>query len=154
MAAAQEYEITGLTPSDFDEWSALFHAYIDFYKSVLPDDQYKKTFERILETREGLDAVVMRETEGDKKMVGLAHFFPQQSPWSEKKFLFLNDLFVDPSVRGKGLGRRLIEAVGDKGRSGGYSRVQWVTAHDNFTAQRLYDKVAESIFKEYRMKLD
>jgi len=90
MAAAQEYEITGLTPSDFDEWSALFHAYIDFYKSVLPDDQYKKTFERILETREGLDAVVMRETEGDKKMVGLAHFFPQQSPWSEKKFLFLN----------------------------------------------------------------
>ena len=63
------------------------------------------------------------------------------------------DLFVDPSVRGKGLGRRLIEAVADVARRDGYIRVQWLTKHDNTTAQRLYDKVAQSLFKEYRMSL-
>ncbi|PKS09623.1 hypothetical protein jhhlp_004242 [Lomentospora prolificans] len=155
MAPTPTYEVTGLTSADFDEWSAIFRAYIDFYKTSLSDEQYKKTFERLIEQREGLQAFVARETLGDKtRMVGIAHFFPSQSTWSEQKFFFLDDLFVDPSVRGKGLGRKLIQSIGDLARSKGYSRVQWVTAHDNITAQNLYNQVAQSFFKEYRMNVD
>jgi len=64
------------------------------------------------------------------------------------------DLFVEPALRGKGLGRRLIEAVTDVARKDGRSCVQWLTQHENHTAQRLYNKVAESAFKEYRIKLE
>lgn len=63
------------------------------------------------------------------------------------------DLFVESSLRGRGLGRRLIESVGDVARSKNCLHVAWTTQHDNITAQRLYNTMATSEFKEYRMEL-
>eukprot|EP00122_Pirum_gemmata_P013418 Pgem_evm1s12498 len=34
--------------SDFTEWKEIFQLYIAFYKTSLPDDQYTKTWERII----------------------------------------------------------------------------------------------------------
>jgi GNAT superfamily N-acetyltransferase len=65
----------------------------------------------------------------------------------------LKDLFVDLEVRGKGLGRKLTQAVADVAREKGYMRVQWVTKHDNIAARKLYDTLAESQFVQYRMTL-
>jgi hypothetical protein len=77
-----------------DEWSTLFRAYIVFYETSIPEDQYKKTFERILESESDLYALVMswQQADGptDGKMIAIAHFFPQQTPWSEKKIMLLN----------------------------------------------------------------
>jgi ribosomal protein S18 acetylase RimI-like enzyme len=64
-----------------------------------------------------------------------------------------SDLFIDPSVRGAGLGRKLTQAVADVGKEMGCSRVQWVTKHDNTTARKLYDTLAETQFVQYRMDL-
>lgn len=63
------------------------------------------------------------------------------------------DLFVDPEVRGEGLGRKLTQAVADFAREKGFMRVQWVTKHDNTAARKLYDTLAESQFVQYRMAL-
>jgi GNAT superfamily N-acetyltransferase len=51
----------------------------------------------------------------------------------------MNDLFVAESARGKGAGRALIEAAAAAGRERGASQLEWATAPDNLTAQRLYD---------------
>jgi ribosomal protein S18 acetylase RimI-like enzyme len=65
----------------------------------------------------------------------------------------LIDLFIDPEVRGEGLGRKLTQAVADVGKEKGFMRVQWVTKHDNTAARKLYDTLAESQFVQYRMAL-
>lgn len=64
------------------------------------------------------------------------------------------DIFVDSSVRGSGLGRKLIEAVRDIARSRDYLRVAWITGNDNVAAQGLYNKLGTSLFKEYRMAVE
>lgn len=89
--ASPEYQIVELTAADFDGWSAVFHAYIEFYKSTLEEEQYRRTFERIIEKREGLQCFVVKEVNGESpRIAGLAHFYPQQTTWGEKKILFLN----------------------------------------------------------------
>ncbi|EWG54360.1 hypothetical protein FVEG_12593 [Fusarium verticillioides 7600] len=148
------YYIAKPVRDDFEEWSKLFRAYIDFYKSKIDEAQYARTFDRIIEEKNGLRALVVRQVKGDEqKLVGIAHFFPEQTPWSEKEILLLNDLFVDPEVRGEGLGRKLTQAVADFAREKGFLRVQWVTKHDNTAARKLYDTLAESQFVQYRMTL-
>ncbi|CAI7620772.1 unnamed protein product [Penicillium pancosmium] len=156
MASSEEYKITKLNSNDFDEWSTLFRGYIDFYETTIPEEQYRKTFDRILDTNSDLYALVMRQQQGesgDGKMIAIAHFFPQQTPWSEKNIMLLNDLFVDPAVRGKGQGRKMIHAVADASKEMGCLRLQWLTKHDNVTARRLYDTMADTSFVQYRMGL-
>ncbi|KAJ5087556.1 hypothetical protein N7456_011172 [Penicillium angulare] len=156
MASTDEISITKLNHDDLNEWAALFKDYIKFYGTSLPEEQYEKTFQRILDSESDLNALVMRERQGESqetKMVGIAHFFPQQTPWSEKQMMLLNDLFVDPSLRGKGLGRKMIQAVADLSKEMGCLRLQWVTKHDNVQARRLYDTMADASFVQYRMGL-
>ncbi|KAH8653759.1 acyl-CoA N-acyltransferase [Xylariales sp. PMI_506] len=153
MSAAKEFQVSKLTAADFNEWSALFRAYIDFYETTIPDEQYPKTFKRLLDEQSDLHALVLRQGGSDGKMVGIAHFLPQQSPWSEQNVMLLNDLFIDPALRGGGLGRKMIQAVADVSKELGCSRLQWVTKHDNVTARKLYDTMAVAPFVQYRMSL-
>jgi GNAT superfamily N-acetyltransferase len=64
---------------------------------------------------------------------------------------YLQDLFTRQDVRGKGVGRALIEGVYERARTAGATRVYWQTHETNATAQRLYDSVAvRSGFIVYR----
>lgn len=92
MAFPEQFSITKLDRNDFDEWAALFRGYINFYETSITDDQYRKIFERILDSKSDLDALVMRQQgeSGNSKIIALAHFFPEQTPWSEKKIMLLN----------------------------------------------------------------
>ncbi|KAJ4004809.1 D-amino-acid N-acetyltransferase [Fusarium irregulare] len=85
------YQIEKPVRADFEEWAKLFRAYIDFYKSSIEEEQYARTFDRIIEQKNGLQALVVRKVSGEEKsLVGIAHFFPEQSPWTEKEILLLN----------------------------------------------------------------
>jgi GNAT superfamily N-acetyltransferase len=53
----------------------------------------------------------------------------------------LNDLYVVPDVRGRGIGRLLIVHCAEWAVAQGYNGVYWRTADDNHTAQRLYDSL-------------
>ena len=53
--------------------------------------------------------------------------------------VLMNDLFVVAAARGRGVGRALIEASAAVARERGAHHLEWATATDNLTAQRLYD---------------
>jgi GNAT superfamily N-acetyltransferase len=53
--------------------------------------------------------------------------------------VLMNDLFVVGEARGQGVGRALIAASADVARKRGAHHLEWATAPDNATAQRLYD---------------
>jgi GNAT superfamily N-acetyltransferase len=57
----------------------------------------------------------------------------------------LQDLFAAEHVRGRGVGKRLIEAVYEAARKAGSSRVYWQTQATNQAGRALYDKVAKHL---------
>ncbi|KAG9204468.1 hypothetical protein G6514_000925 [Epicoccum nigrum] len=148
-----DVHITPLEQSDYAEWERLFRLYIAFYKSSLPDTQYAKTFARILDPQKDLYGLVLRDATDSKKLYGLAHYFPTQTPWAEEMLMHFNDLYIDQELRGRGFGRQIIKAVAEEARKQGCSRLQWTTQHGN-PARKLYDELASCEFVQYRMSLN
>lgn len=63
----------------------------------------------------------------------------------------MQDLFVDPDIRGKGFGSALIEYVYAAAGKAGDSRVWWLTHESNADAMLLYDRIADKRgFIQYR----
>jgi ribosomal protein S18 acetylase RimI-like enzyme len=64
--------------------------------------------------------------------------------WTIAPACYLEDLYVDPDLRGHGIGRALIEDLIGMARDNGWSRIYWHTRQSNEAARRLYDKFAEA----------
>ena len=60
--------------------------------------------------------------------------------WRVENVCYLQDLYVDPDVRGSGVGRALIEAVYAEADRRGTPAVYWLTQDFNQPARRLYDR--------------
>ena len=75
--------------------------------------------------------------------LGQVDFSDIESCWSIENNCYLQDLFVDPEVRGRSIGRALIEAVYQAADEEGHPNVYWLTQHFNATGRRLYDRVGE-----------
>jgi GNAT superfamily N-acetyltransferase len=133
-------------------WDVLWAGYLEFYKTELTQAQTELTWQRLLDDEHGLNGLV---AEVDGRLVGLAHFSFTHSTWAENQDLYLEDLFVDISVRGQGFGKALILSLDDIAREEGSRKVWWETQNHNATARRLYDTVAElSEFVKYVRNID
>ena len=90
----------------------------------------------------------------DSKVVGFTHYIWRPDTWEAQDFCYLEDLYTDPKVRGKGVGRALIKAVEDIAIAKGSKRLYWTTAPDNELARTLYDKIAITNRVEYKIYLN
>jgi len=128
-----------LSASDRDAWAGLWTAYLEFYNTTLPEDIFDVFFERLLgDDPQNFNALV---AELDGKLVGLTHFLFHRHGWKIENTCYLQDLFAAPAVRGKGIGRALIEAVYAAADQAGAPSVYWLTQDNNAEARRLYDRV-------------
>jgi GNAT superfamily N-acetyltransferase len=140
--------IRPLAPEDRAQWEPLWQGYLAFYKAGVPDEVTDITFARFFDHAEPMHALV---AERDGEIVGMVHYIFHCSTWTKGPYCYLQDLFVREDVRGGGVGRELIEAVYERAKAQGASRVYWLTQEDNATARALYDKLAErSGFIQYR----
>jgi GNAT superfamily N-acetyltransferase len=73
------------------------------------------------------------------KVIGFTTIYKGFSSTRAESVAVLNDLYVQPSHRGHGFGKKLINNALREAKSMGYSRLQWLTAQDNKSAQKLYD---------------
>ena len=143
--------IRELQPDDKEAWFVLWRGYIDFYKTSVPDAQYDITWARLLDTEHSLSGLV---AEVDGAVCGIVHYSFQTSTWAPNHFCYLEDLFVNPDLRGHGLGRALIDAVRAIAVTSGSSRLYWNTDATNDTARKLYDTYTlESGKVQYRIPL-
>lgn len=140
-----------LEARDEAEWRRLWTGYLEFYETSVPEEVYKTYFQRLLgddpQDYHGLIAEV------DGKPVGLTHYLFHRHGWRIENVVYLQDLYVDPEIRGTGAGRALIEAVYAAADAAGCPSVYWLTQDFNATARRLYDQVAEvTPFIKYQRK--
>lgn len=137
-----EIVITPFRAGDRARWAELWRGYLDFYETSLPDSIYDHTWERLMAPGPvfGFGA---RLGDAAAPLVGITHYLFHEHAWSPKPVCYLQDLFVDASLRGTGCGRALIERVGKVARERGCLRLYWSTKEDNATARLLYDRLAK-----------
>jgi GNAT superfamily N-acetyltransferase len=144
--------VRAVARDDYAQWKPLWDGYNAFYgrsgPTALPDEITQTTWSRFFDAYEPVHALV---AESDGKLVGLVHYIFHRSTTFLGPTCYLQDLFTTSAMRGRGVGRALIEAVYEKARAAGCPRVYWLTHETNTTAMALYDKVAEkSGFVQYR----
>jgi GNAT superfamily N-acetyltransferase len=139
-----------LEAKDKAAWLPLFKAYIEFYKATVPDDVIEVTWARLLSGVEGVHIGYVAVDNSDKP-IGIAHVLFHRSTWSPTWYCYLEDLFVEPTLRAKGVGRKLIEAVYQEAEARQCTRTYWTTQEFNYRARGLYDQMAtKSPFVQYR----
>ena len=145
-------EIRAALAADKQRWFILWQGYLDFYKTELSTEQSELTWQRILDPEFNMKCAVAID---DGLIVGFTTYSLQNSTWSENGHCYLEDLFVDSAVRGKGVGRALIEYVKSYAIENNCSRLYWNTDEDNATARKLYDTYTlESGKRQYRIALN
>lgn len=132
-----------ITPSDYNAWRPLWDGYNAFYgrhgDTALPEQITASTWGRLLDPEEPVHALV---TELRGELIGLAHYVFHRSMIRVENVCYLSDLYTAPEMRGKGIGRALIEGVCERASRSGVSRVYWQTHKSNLAGRRLYDLVA------------
>lgn len=132
----------------------LIAAYQRFYEvEEIDEERNRAFFSRFLAPSEnGMLLGAWR----DRELVGYACLYWSFTSLVPAETVLMNDLYVAQAARGQGVGRALIEASAAAGRERGAQRLEWVTASDNETAQRLYDTTGaeRSSWIEYELPLD
>jgi GNAT superfamily N-acetyltransferase len=81
--------------------------------------------------------------------VGFAVYFFNFSTWLGRPGLYLEDLFVRPAVRGKGLGRALLERLAQIAKERGCGRMEWAVLDWNDPAIQFYRKLGAEPMNEW-----
>ena len=133
--------IRALTAADEAEWRVLWTGYLDYYETSVPEEVYVSSFARMLSGKDDEFHGMVAELDG--KLVGLVHYLFHRHGWKIENVCYLQDLYTDPTVRGKSIGRALIEATYKAADEAGAPTVYWLTQDFNEAGRRLYDRVGQ-----------
>ena len=137
-----EIFVTTFRPQDHERWITLWRDYLDFYETNLSAEIYEHTWRLLLDSDSPIHGFGARLDSAAAPLVGITHYLFHAHAWSPKEVCYLQDLFVDPTLRNKGVGRTLIERVAAMARARNCLRLYWMTKEDNAPARHLYDRLA------------
>jgi GNAT superfamily N-acetyltransferase len=143
--------IRAIEEKDKDQWLKLWAGYLEFYKSTISSEQTELTWNRLINHELKMFGFVAESKDG---IIGFTHCLFRPSTWTETDYCYLEDLFVDPNIRGKGIGRALMNKVVELAKEKNSKRVYWTTQEFNKTARVLYDSITPvSEFVQYRLPI-
>jgi ribosomal protein S18 acetylase RimI-like enzyme len=144
-------DIQRVGEDDLNDLLPLMRGYCDFYE-VDPADQALLDLSLSLIEDPEREGVQLIARDGDGAGLGFATVYWLWSTSRASRIGLMNDLFVSPDARRRGVGEALIAACLEVVRGRGLPLLQWQTAPDNRTAQALYERVGgirESWFDYY-----
>ncbi len=93
--------------------------------------------------------------EHDGRPAGFAFYFFNYSTWKGRPGIYLEDLFVEPELRGLGIGKALLKRVAAIAIEKGCQRLQWQVLDWNTPAIDFYEAMGGEFMDEWRtVKLD
>ena len=149
---AEDVEIRPARVDEIEEMLPLIRAYCEFYETEPQDEGLREMF-RTLITDPSQGAVFIARDGG--RAVGFAALGWKWSSLKAARMGYLEDLFVDPEARGKGIADALIDACAARCRELGMPAMAWQTAPDNHRAQQVYNRTGAEFdtYLEYDLKL-
>ncbi len=85
------------------------------------------------------------------EVVGFAVFFTNFSTFLAQPGLYLEDLYVQPRQRGRGVGEALLSRVGRIAVERDYGRFEWSVLDWNANAIRFYEKMGATVMPDWRI---
>ncbi|ALF59043.1 GNAT family N-acetyltransferase [Psychrobacter urativorans] len=151
MTTKNSITIAPLSNTDYDAWLSLWQNYLTFYETSLPLETTNATWQKLLDNHVPIHGFGAWK---DGTLVGMTHVVLHPNTWNITDCCYLEDLYVNESVRGQGVGRMLIEHVYAFATEKGCNRVYWTTQESNTAARYLYDTLAtKTDMMKYRKDL-
>lgn len=126
-------------PGDEVEITAMIHELAEFEKAA---DECMVTEKHMHTALFGEHPVAYAHlVEIDGQAAATAVWFLNFSTWDGVAGIYLEDLYVRPAFRRRGLARKLLSALAEECVLQGYSRLQWAVLNWNVNAIALYDAV-------------
>ena len=137
------------TPDDGPAFIGLVRALADFEKLPGPTEEAAG---RLLQDGFGPTArFTLTVGELDGEVVAYAVTFPTYSTFLALPTLFLEDIFVHPRARRRGVASAMMQHLVEVARAGGYGRFEWMVLDWNTGAQFLYDGLGAQRLDSWRL---
>jgi GNAT superfamily N-acetyltransferase len=147
--ASAGFAIRPATPGDVASIVRLIHALAEFEQlSHLVEVTAPSLAPHLFGPRPVAEALVA-EREG--RVVAFALFFTNFSTFLAKPGLYLEDLFVEPAERGRGIGQGLLERLARLAATRGYGRFEWSVLDWNEGAIRFYQRMGATVMPDWRI---
>lgn len=136
--------------SDYDKWRLLWDSYNGIGANTVSESVTLHTWERALNPS---SSIICRVAELNGDVVGFALCVLHEGTYFSRPVCYLEDFFVKAELRGKGIGKAILDYLHQEALREAWAKVYWFTRQTN-TARHLYDKVATTDdFVRYRMTL-
>ena len=123
---------------DRPQWQVLWVGYLNFYEVVLDAATTQALWSRLFDPTSTVHGLVAEGPDGSA--IGLCHYILHANTWEIAPVCYLEDLYVHPGERARGVGAALIDDLRARMGREGWSRIYWMTREDNYRARGLYDR--------------
>jgi GNAT superfamily N-acetyltransferase len=121
--------------------------------------EYEQLLDRVVATEEKLRETLFGATpaaevllaEDAGRPVGFALFFHNYSTFLAQRGIYLEDLFVEPAARGRGVGKLLLSAVAQTALARECGRFEWAVLDWNAPAIGFYRRMGATLLEDWRI---
>ena len=118
--------------------------------------EYENLSHEVTATKESLEISLFKNRDAEALLayyndlpVGFAIYFHNFSTFLGKKGLYLEDLFVLPEYRGKGIGKQMLKHLSKLALERDCGRFEWAVLDWNDPALKFYEKLGADFKKEW-----
>jgi GNAT superfamily N-acetyltransferase len=133
--------------NQFDTFFALIEELADFEALARPDADAKSRLKLdICGDQPRIKAYLI---ESNDTYCGYVITFHSYSSFLAKPTLYLEDIYIQPNYRGKGIGKNIMNMLADYALQQGCGRMEWVVLDWNTSAQEFYHGLGAVHMKEW-----
>jgi len=149
MTSEADFSLRPAEPRDVDAITSLIRGLAEFEKLThLLEVTPEKLALHLFGEKPVVEAVV---AERAGRVVAFALFFTNFSTFLAKPGLYLEDLFVEPEERGRGIGQALLEHLARLAAERGHGRFEWSVLDWNEGAIRFYRRMGATVMPDWRI---
>ena len=149
MNTATDFMLRAAAPRDVPAIVGLIRELAEFEKLTHLLQVTPQTLHPHLFGERPLVEALVAECDGD--VVAFALFFTNFSTFLSRPGLYLEDLYVQPAQRGRGIGQALLSRLGTIAVERGYGRFEWSVLDWNENAIRFYEKMGATVLPDWRI---
>ena len=132
-------KIRSIQPNDFPQWLTLWNANNMGHKDEAVTTE---TWTRLNDERSDVYGLVAEDKDG---LVGLLQYILHPTTGSLAPVCYMQDVFVPPEHRQKGIARQMIGALEKIGTREKWARIYWLAEEKNEAAQALYKSLGQKM---------